>query len=215
MDFCPCRSCDLGKADEQLQRVDMSGSGIADAVVIARRAHPFMGFLAIHEGDMRIAVAHRHDLGFMAIVRFPAPLVCDVHLAREIVDIDAMLVAKVEQIALGVLRHVEQRLGTLEAEFCFQFCRRGALPGAELAAIATGSPVTEAVALNEHDGDTEPGEIVGGLQPGEAAADNRDVSCYRAVEGRIFRPLAHACLIPGDPRRNRALPCHEIASLTR
>ena len=136
VDASPGGRRDLRQTNKQLQRMDMPGACIANAEVIAGGAHTIMRFLPVHEGDMRIAVAHRHDLGLVPVVGFAVALVRDIHLPGQIFDVYAVLFGKIEQVMLGILRQIEQRLGTLEAKLGLQLSRPSPLAGAELAAIA-------------------------------------------------------------------------------
>ena len=54
-----------------------------------------------------------------------------------------MGLCEIEDMALGALRHGEKRACTLKPEFILQFLRPGALPGAELPAIAPRGSVTD------------------------------------------------------------------------
>ena len=56
-----------------------------------------------------------------------------------------------EEMRLGFLGKVEQRLGAGPAELGFQLVGPGALAGAELAAIAARGAVAEAVRLDQRD----------------------------------------------------------------
>jgi hypothetical protein len=110
-----------------------------------------------------------------------------IHLAGRVVHVEVWCSdGKVQQVALRLLRHVEQRLRALETYLLLQFLRPGALPGAQLAAIATRCAVTQAGAFHEDNRQASLGKIVSGLQPGEAAADDRDVGRRGAIQGGIF-----------------------------
>src|SRR5690606_20420972 len=118
-------------------------------------------------------------------------------------------------MALGIFGKVEQRPGALEAELGFQAFRLGALAGAELAAVAPRSAVAEAMRVDEDDVYALLSKVVGGLQAGEAAADDGDVGIDGSVERGIFGAFPDACLIPGDAGGNRALPGHSTYSSSR
>ena len=100
---------------------------------------------------MRIVVALGGDLGIGAEIFLEARLVADDHVALHIVDVDVVLGGEVEQMLLGILGHVEQRLGEPQAERSFHLLGPPALAGAELAAIAAGRAVAEAVGIDQHD----------------------------------------------------------------
>lgn len=85
----------------------------------------------------------------------------------------------------------------LEADLAFHLVGKGALAGAELAAIAAGSTIAKTMRLDQSDRDAVFGEVTGGLKAGITAADDRDINLLRPVESGIVRPLADGCLIPG------------------
>ena len=99
----------------------------------------------------------------------------DVELAGPEVDLDLVDGGEFQQMRLGLLGQVEQRLGALEAEFVLQLLRAGPLAGAELAAIAARRAVAEAMRLDQRDIGARLGEMGRRRQAGEAAADDDDV----------------------------------------
>ena len=131
--------------------MDVAGAGVARAAEIARRAEPLGGLLGVHEADMRIAGALAHVVGIFAVVVDIALLVRDRELARHEVDVDAVHRCEFEQMRLGLLGKVEQRLGAGPAELGLELVERGAMAGAELAAIPARGAVAEAVRVDQHD----------------------------------------------------------------
>ncbi|ENN88860.1 hypothetical protein RHSP_11459 [Rhizobium freirei PRF 81] len=175
--------------------MDMARAHVPDAVEIELRAQPLLGFGLVHERHMRVAVAGRCDLRIVHVVALVAALVGDVHLTGQEVDVDAVSGCEIEQMVLGILGKIEEGFRALVTDLLFHFLRPPALPGAELPAVAAGGAVAEAVAVDQHDLGTALGEIVGSLEAGIAAADDRDVSPARAVELRIARARADGRLI--------------------
>ena len=163
------------RADDQLQRMDMAGAGVAHAAEIMRRPQPLGRLGGVHEAELRIAEARRHRLGMFPVVGQLALLVNDVEMAGPEVDVDLVGGGELEQMRLGLLGEVEQRLGAFEAEFGFQFLRPGALAGAKLAAIAARCAVAEAVRLDQHHAGPGLGQMGRRRQAGKAAADDDDV----------------------------------------
>ena len=74
---------------------------------------------------------------------------CDIELAGHIVDLDLMLAGEIDEMALGRFGKIEQRLRAFVADLLLEFFRPPSLTGAELAAIAAGRPVAEAVGLDQ------------------------------------------------------------------
>ena len=128
------------------------------------------------------------------------------------IDVDLVGGGEFEQMRLGFLGDVEQRLGALESEFGLQFLRAGALAGAELAAIAARCAVAEAMRLDQRDAGSRLGEMRRRRQPGKAAADDDDVDRAVAVERRIVRPRAGGVLVPGIAGGDRGLVGHEAVN---
>jgi hypothetical protein len=85
---------------------------------------------------------------------------------------------------------VEERPGALVADLLLELFRPPPLAGAELPAIAPRCSVAEAVGIDQDGRNAGPGQMMRGLQPGIAAADDGDVASPRAVESGIGRPLA-------------------------
>ena len=174
--------CDARGADDELQRMDVAGAGVAHAAEIVRRAEARGGLLGVHEGDMRIAGALAHVVGISAVVVDIALLVRDGELARHEVDLDAVRRGEFEKMRLGLLGEVEQRLGAAPADLGLELVERAALAGAELAAIPARCAVAEAMRLDQRDIGARLGEMGRRRQAGEAAADDDDVGAAIAVE---------------------------------
>ncbi len=189
--------------------MDVPGAGVAGAAEIARRAQPLRRLPGVHEGDVWIAEAVRHDLGMRLVVVDVALLVRHRHLAGHVVDLDLVDSGEFEEMRLGLFGEVEQRLGPGKAVFRFEFLGPGALAGAELAAIAARSAVAEAMRFDQHDIAAGPGEVHRRRQAGEAAANDDDVAPQVTVERLVFGPWAGRVLIPGAAGGDWGLVGHD------
>ena len=158
---------------------------------------------------MRIAGALAHVVGIFAVVVDIALLVRDRQLAGHEVDVDAVHRGEFQQMRLGFLGEIEQRLGARPAELGFELVERGALAGAELAAIPARGAVAEAIGVDQRDVGARLGEMGGGRQAGEAAADDDDVGAAVAVERRIFGARAGRVLVPGNAGGDGGLVGHD------
>ena len=131
--------------------------------------------------------------------------VADVEVAGPEVDLDFVDGREFQQMRLGFLGEVEQRLGALEAEFLLQLLRARPLAGAELAAVAARCAVADAMRLDQRDARAGLGQMRCGRQAGEAAADDDDIGGEVAVERRVFRTRPGRVLIPGIAGRDGGL----------
>ena len=129
--------------------------------------------------------------------QFPL-LVSDVEVAGPEVDLDGVGLSEFEEVRLGLLGEVEERLGAFEAVLRLHLFRAGALARTELPAVAARSAVAEAVRLDQDHVDAGLGQMRGGRQSGEAAADDHDVRRQVAVQRRIFGTFSDGVFIPGE-----------------
>ena len=199
------------RADQKLERVDVAGSGVAHAAAIMVRAHAFRGLAGVHQRQMRIAETAGHRLGMLDELGQFALLVRDVEMAGTEVDVDPVRLGEFEQVRLGLLGEVEQRLGAGKAVLGLELLSAGALAGAELAAIAAGCAVAEAAAIDQHHVAAGLGQVRRSGQPGEAAADDHHVAAPVAVERVVFRPRADRGFVPGIAGGDGGLVSHELS----
>lgn len=76
--------CGFRKPDQQLQRMDMAGAGIACAAEIMAGADTSACVRPLHVGNMRIAVAIVHRIDAFAVIVFVSSLVRNIELPRQI-----------------------------------------------------------------------------------------------------------------------------------
>ncbi len=161
--------------DHVFERIDVACPRVMRAAVIARRAKGRRKLLAVKKPQALVAILLGHDFHMVAVILDVARLVRSRDLSGAEVGVDPVRVGKREQMHLRPLGHGKLRLGVVAAEIGLAFFHPGPLSGAKLPAIAARGAVAEARALDQHHILAACGQVIGRLQPGEAAADDDDV----------------------------------------
>jgi hypothetical protein len=185
--------------DHVFQRIDVARPRVMRCRRDSASSPPAAAkLLAVEKPHTFIAILLGHDLHVLAVVLDIARLVRGRDLARAEIGVDVVGCGKARADASSPARPRQTAPCTLAAEIRLAFLHPGPLAGAELPAIAARSAVAEARAFDQHHVLAARRQVIGRLQPGEAAADDHHVGSRGSVAGRRRRDARRA-----SPHRTR------------
>ena len=167
--------------------MQVPAAGVVHAAMIDVGRHHRPDLVAAHQARLAVAVALAQqiqlDLQFVDVLRLGgAEQIAGLEVAG-----NAVARHPLADDGLGLLGHVPQALGVLDADPAGDLPHARRIAGADLPAVAAGSAPADARRLQHDDGIAALRQVQRGRDAGVAGADHAHIRLDRAVERRAIR----------------------------